>query len=239
MGTQKSYEAPKTAAWRRAKTKFRRFATQGGVAAGGVAGVMDAYVRANGGPAAAASSAVAGKATLLRLGSFVGDVARLGFEDALRENGLGDLVGMGVEAVLRGIVDLLAPDGATHDDSDARGAAVAVLSKLLDEAATEDDLAMLFEDKANSVGVRDLFEQYLVQFVYLKMLRMLAGSLENSPVDAATKQLRSDEILDYVASRVKLALALFADFASLDFGRDSGRRLVDTVVQSAYEVFIV
>jgi len=239
MGTSKSYEAPTSPAWRRAKLRFGRFAAQGGNAGGGVAGVVDAYVRAHGGATAAASSAVAAKATLRRLGSFFGDVARLGFEGALRENGLGNLMGLGTEAVLLGIADLVCPDGATHDQADARHAAVEVLNKMLDDAATEDELALLFESNANSAGVRDLFEQFVVQFVYGKMLRVLGEGLESGPVDAGTKRLRSKEILDYVASRVNLEMALFSDVAVLDFGGERGRELVDRVFQDAYEVCVL
>jgi hypothetical protein len=200
--------------------------------------VLRAYVRAQGGAKAAAASAVAGKGTLARLGSFFGDVARLGFEEALRENGLGDLVGLGPEAVLRGIADLISPESATHDDADARHAAVGVLNKMLDQAVTEEELALLFESKASADGVRDLFEQFVVEFIYGKMLRMLGEGLESSPVDTATKRVRSKEILDYIASRVKLEMAFFRDVATFDFDGERGRTLVESVFESAYEVFI-
>jgi hypothetical protein len=238
MGTGKAYEAPTSPPWRTAKRRFRRFAAQGGTAGGGVEGVVRAYVRAHGGATGAATSAVAGKRTLRRLGSFFGDVARLGFEEALRENGLDDLVGLGPDAVLLGMADLIAPESATHDDADARHAALGVLNKMLDQAATEEELALLFESKASAAGVRDLFEQFLVEFIYGKMLRMLGEGLERSPVDTVTKRVRSKEILDYVSSGVKLQMALFPDVATFDFDGERGRALVDSVFQSAYEVFI-
>jgi hypothetical protein len=239
MGTSSSYQASTSQAWRTAKGNFTRFAKEGGGAGGGPAGILNAYVEAHGGASAVAASAGSAKATMKRLGSFLGDVARSGFEGALREHGLEDLIGQGPEAVLLGIANLICAEGATHDEGDARHAAMAVFNKMLDEATTEEELALLFESEANSDGVVGLFEQFVIRFVYDKMIRELGERAESAPVDTPTKGARSKEILDYISSRVKLEMVRLGDVAVFDFNGEDGEELVDQIIQDTYEVFVL
>lgn len=239
MGTSTSYQAPTTFEWRTAKGNFTRFMKEGGAAGGGVAGVANAYVRAHGGASKLASSTVSAKASLKRLGSFLGDVARLGFEGALRENGLGELIGQDVEAVLLGIANLICNEGATHEEADARHAAMETFNTLLDEATTEADVGTLIEGKANKEGVEELFEKFVVRYVYGRMVRELGERGESTPIDTPNKIARSHEILDYISSRVKLEMTIVGNIVNFDFNGKEGEEIVDRVFQDAYEVFML
>jgi len=201
--------------------------------------VLDAYVSAHGGASTITAAVGPAKATMRRLGSFLVDVARLGFEEALRQNGLENLIGQGSEAVLLGIADLVCVEGATLDEADARYAAIEVFNKMLDEATTEEELAFLIENKATGEGVEELFEQFVIQFVYGKMIRELGERIEGAPVDVSTKRAHSQEILYYIASRVKLEMVKRGDIAELDFNGKEGEEIVNQVVQGAYEVFVL
>jgi hypothetical protein len=239
MGTSSSYQASTSAGWRTAKGNFTRFVKEGGSAGGGAGGVADSYVRAHGGGSSIASAARPAKATMRRLGSFLGDVARSGFEGALTEHGLEDLIGQGSEAVLLGIANLICSDGATHDEADARHAAIEVFNTMLDDAQTEEDLALLFESTATNDGVMELFELFSIQFVFEKMMRELGERAESAPVDTPSKKARCEEILDYIESRVKLERVRIGDITTFEFNGSEGEALVDQILQDTYEVFVL
>jgi hypothetical protein len=200
---------------------------------------MNDYVKAHGGASSLAASVSSAKRTMRRLGSFLGDVAKSGFEGALKENGLEDLLGQGPEAVLLGIADLICGEASTHDEVDARHAAMEVFNRMLDEVRTEEELAALIEGKANRDGVVELFEQFTTQFVYEKTIRELGERAESAPVDAPTRRRRTEEILDYVQSRVRLEVVMIPDIATFDFNGRDGADVVNRVIQDTYEVFIL
>ncbi len=103
MGTSTSYAAPTSGGWPAAKGTATRFARQGGTDGGPIEPrqVTSSYVRALGGAAAAAASALAGQAAAARLGQFLSSVASNGLTPTLQREGLSVLSGSDTTDVLR------------------------------------------------------------------------------------------------------------------------------------------
>lgn len=233
MGTSGSYTAPTSGKWPAAKRVATRFARQGGAAGGSVTPrqVAQGYVTALGGGAAAGTRANGGRASAGRLGGFLGDVAERGLREVLQERGLADLIGGDTADVLSAIVDQLAGNGRTLEEAAARAAMVAVLANEFGEGEFEDLDSALQALDGDAVG--RLLEQFLVEYVYRRMLEEIGERISNGAIDLAAAYRVEQDIHDFLLAAVHLDLSQ-GDPLTIDWEGPEGRDLLDRLMADAY-----
>jgi len=130
MGTSTDYSGGKGGAWTPFKTAATNYAKRGGSHRG--RRVVARHIATLGGAGGATASARSGIAGAQRVGGFFADVARDGLTAALRDAGLGDLVGRSRFEIVRALVDVLAGPGDDLADQAARAAALDVIDELFE-----------------------------------------------------------------------------------------------------------
>lgn len=227
MGTSTSYTAPTGGGWPAAKRQATLFARQGGAAGGQVSAgqVAAAYVRAHGGAAGASGSALSAQGAAQRLGSFLGLVAGQGLNAALAGIGLAHLVGRDSGTVLEGLVDWLAGDSRTLEESVAHAAMLTLLAR---ELPNLDTLAGL-----DAAGVERMLGALLVEYIYQRMVAELGIHLNNGALSAAEAVQAERDLHDYIAADVHFEFQL-VDTTAVAWAGPAGQEIVCRLIESAY-----
>src|SRR5690348_12048336 len=142
MGTSTSYSAP--GSWGPLKSEVTRAANEGAASAATAGSILGHYVQQNGGVARMSGGAgsggtvggSAGRAVAQRLGGFISAVGEVGLEEALRREGLADLVGRPLQEILAALLNRLGGPASSIDDVDARTALARLQEEVLKGAQT-------------------------------------------------------------------------------------------------------
>lgn len=235
MGTSSSYTAPTSGGWPAAKGAATRFARQGGTGAGPIEPrqVTRNYVQALGGAAAAAAGAIAGQAAAAQLGRFLSSVSNNGLALTLQREGLSFLSGSDTTDILMGLVDRLAGAGRTLEEATARAAMVAVLEEAFGQAETAEDFDALCTQSLDSVGVLQLLEQFLVEYVYQRMIQDIGDRLLNGALTSADLRRVEQDLYEFIVADVALEFA-GTDPLTLDWDGREARQLIEQLLADAY-----
>lgn len=186
--------------------------------------MVSAYVAALGGAAAATGRAAAGRVAAQRLGGFLGSVATQGLDATLEQLGLADLVGQDSTEVLEALVDRLAGPADTLEEADARAAMMRTLQEELDKPAAFDSL--------DRDGVGRIVEDFLVEYIYERMLHEIGDRLENGAMTIEDAKKCEQDIRVYVVATVQLELAREEPLAVWE--GPEGQELVGRLMEDAY-----
>jgi hypothetical protein len=224
-------KAPVQRLWQTARSSLTS-ASRGRTSGNGLRTAGRSYIRAKGGGRTAASTAVTGKGSVSRVGSFVADIARTGFDAALRSLDLGSFVGRSAEETFAAIVDMLAPEGASIEDAAARAAVSEALGLLYDKVvAGGGDLAAL--DTLAADDVRSAVESCITTYIYERWVGELGLSIERGAVSEARAVDLEQQMRAYIAESGKLEL-LNANILDVSWSKRDGKTLIDKVFQDAY-----
>lgn len=191
------------------------------------------YVRASGGARTAATAATSGRSTTSRLGGFFADAARIGFVEAARRLGVGDLIGRDVQYVLASLVDLIAPDGALREEAAARKALIETMSDIFERFDVEDNG---FEslDTIGVEGMAEIVELSVTNYINERMQQELVFRIEQGTLAEAEANSVCEELRDFISGIVKLDFK-GVDLLTMDWNTD-GKRLIDNIYVTAYSL---
>jgi hypothetical protein len=171
MGTSTSYSAP--GSWGPLKSEVTRAANEGAASAATAGSILGHYVQQNGGAARMSGGGgsggtvggSAGRAVAQRLGGFISAVGEVGLEEALRREGLADLVGRPLQEILAALLNRLGGPASSIDDVDARTALARLQEEILKGAQTPGDVEKILKEQALELDVvlRDYFGLYLFE----------------------------------------------------------------------------
>ena len=171
MGTSTSYSAP--GSWGPLKSEVTRAANEGAASAATAGSIVGHYIQQNGGAARMSGGrgsggvvgGSAGRAVAQRLGGFISAVGDVGLEEALRREGLADMVGRPLQEILAALLDRLGGSASSIDDVDARTALARLQEEILKNAATPEDVEKILKEQAIDLDVvlRDYFGLYLFE----------------------------------------------------------------------------
>jgi len=235
MGTSSSYTAPTSGGWPAAKGTATRFARQGGADGGPIEPrhVTSSYVQALGGAAAAAASTLAGQATAARLGQFLSSVAYNGLTPTLQREGLSVLSGSDTTDILMGMVDRLAGASRTLEESTARAAMVVVLERAFGQAETLEDFDTLCTRSLDAAGVLQLLEQFLIEYVYQRMVQEMGERLLNGARTSADLRRVEEDLHEFIVADVALEFTGI-DPLTLDWEGREAHELIDQLLVDTY-----
>ena len=171
MGTSTSYSAP--GSWGPLKSEVTRAASEGAPSTATASSIIGHYIQRNGGAARMSEGGGtggsvgggAGRRVAQRLGGFIDAVGEFGLEEALRREGLGDLIGRPLQQILAALLDRLGGPASSIDDVDARTALARLQEELLRDANTPADVEKVLKEQALDLDVvlRDYFGLYLFE----------------------------------------------------------------------------
>lgn len=231
MGTSSSHGGPVSPAWTKAKGRATRWAHAGGGDAGpGVAAVVSAAIAAlasrsdgllgSGGPQAGQ-----------RLGGLLGGLVQQGPDDALRNRGLGDLVGLNGVALHLALLEYLAGDDAGGLERNAVRTAMDAVAEQLAARLDEPDHAW------TEAEVSQLLILFWTRYIAGLVLQGLSESLLRA--SPAQSEQRNREVIDFVQAQLELRLSqrsvLDIDWAGPE-GAQIARSICDELIEILGEV---
>jgi hypothetical protein len=240
MGTSTSYGAP--GSWGPLKREVTTAAHEGAASAATARRIIGHFIQANGGAARMSSGGgsggtiggSAGRAVAQRLGGFISAVGEVGLAEALRREGLADLVGRPVQEILAALLDRLGGPASTIDDVDARTALARLQDELLKEAETPEDVERILQEQATSLDVilRDYFGLYLFeQFcrVFFERLVQRKGESKALAFLDDIKEFIKATLINRVGRRV---------VAKISWAGQEGAKVCADIMQATLGVFL-
>ncbi len=229
MGTSSDYGGGSEGAWTPFKIAATNYAKQGGRHR--AARVVARHVATLGGAGGATRSARTGIAGAANFAGLLAGIARDGLTAALREAGLGDLVGRGRFEVVRALVDLIAGAGSDLEGQAARAAALDVIDELFHDADDYEELAALDLDADRVLRALEAFVAY---FIYNRLLPQIDERLTRYADPARAEQLDRD-LRELIRAQVRIRLRE-SDPMMVDWSGAGGRAIIESALRSVYGV---
>lgn len=227
MGTSSDHSGGSGQAWNKTRTSGREWASQGGGSGPGLVRLVADAAAALAGyeGSSAATAAVPG---ISRIGGLASGPPDQNLNDALRRNGLDDLIGRPPDEVHAALVDFIAGDPGDRDADLVRQAADEAVAELLE---TAEDLDAIVVDAAAG-------ERMMLRFITEWLTRLITRELGTTLVDqnAREAEQRSAEIREYIAERLA-ALGERTAIADIDWNGPDGDVESRRILNGAREVF--
>jgi len=206
----------------------------GGGAAGGGGGSGAGGGSARGGRA---RSFGAGLATAQRLGGFISRVGEIGLAEALKEAGLGDLVGKSAAEVSTSLLDKLAGPASTLDQAAAREALVLLNDELFAQTETFEDVEEALAKITDEGGLLGIllrfFGHYIYQCFCTDFYERFVLKVGSSRAAGSLKSIR-----DYIQHAIKGKLD-GTDVKKFNWTGRDGKRMSEQVLGDVCDIFEV
>jgi len=239
MGTSTSYDAPPS--WGPLKGQVTRLAGEGALAPDRAAEVLRDYVSQSGGARAVAQRGGslgrtgAAQNAARALAGFASLASRVGLDEALRQSGLGDLVGRPVTDIILGLVDHCGGPGSAIDEVDARNAMSRLLHEMLDDAADGEAVDAVLKEIAEGPRLAELLEQFFGYCLYEEFCRVFFERLVKKHGDDRARSFLGD-IFDFIQSALANHV-LGLDVSGIGWLGPEGRRIADNIMEQTLRVF--
>ena len=178
MGTSKGYQAPTDPQWRKLKGNVTRTARDGAVPADRARNILKDFIATNGGSRNMArgggtiGGSRAAQSAGRQLASFATTVADRGLDEALREFGLGKLIGKPASEIALSLVDELCSDGSTLDEVDARRAMSDLIKELLEDTDSYNEVAEKLSERLQPEGLGNLLLRFFGHYLFHQFYRI-------------------------------------------------------------------
>ncbi|MGH9644929.1 MAG: hypothetical protein ACRD3Q_21205 [Terriglobales bacterium] len=262
MGTSKGYKMPSGGDWTPLKTQATEFVnsnTQGQAGAAAGRALLRNYIKVRSasnspvsgdGPGATSGKSGGGSgrgvrgrswgvgvATAQKLGKFFSRVSEIGLADALREAGLGDLVGKSAADVSGALLDHLAGPASTLDEASVREALVALNDELLEEAETFEDVEEALTKTIDDAGMFGVLLRFLGHYIYqcfcTDFYERFVKKVGSTRAAQSIKSIR-----DCIQAAVKSKLAGI-DPKKFSWGGSDARRISEQILGEIRDIFEV
>jgi hypothetical protein len=178
-------------------------------------------------------SAVIG--TAQNLGGFLSRVSQVGLEEALRERGLGKIVGKPAAEIADALLDEFAGPASTLDNALARESLADIRDEILEGAKTFEDVEKQLNAVIDQIGVFGILASFFGHYIFKMFCRNFYEEWLKKVGDTkATNGLR--QIKDYITSSLRTKLAT-RSIAAVDWKKSEGIRLSEEVLRETIEVF--
>lgn len=239
MGTSTSYDAPPS--WGPLKSLVTRLAGADPLPHQRVADLLSGYVTQSGGAGAGSRGGGslgrtgAAQHAARSLGNFVSIASRVGLDEALRQTGLGELVGRPITEIVLGLVDHCGGPGSAIDEVDARSAMSRLLHEMLDKADDAAAVDAVLKEIGEGPRLAVLLEQFFGYCLYEEFCRVFFERLVKRHGEGRARSFLS-QILQFIRSALAHHV-LGLDPAGIDWFGNDGRQIADTIMQQTLHVF--
>ncbi len=239
MGTSKGYSAP--GSWGPLKSEVTIAARTGSAPQQTAGRILGHFVGQNGGAARMARGGgsggtiggASGRAVAQRLGGFIAAVGEFGLTEALRREGLSELIGRPVQEVLASILDKLGGSASTIDDVDARTALATLQGDYLSEATDAADVERILQGLVPDLD--EFLARYFGLYLYEQFCRVFFERLVQRVGELKALSFLKDIQAFITASLVNRLGS--RSTAGVDWNGAEGSRLSADIMQATLEVF--
>ncbi len=187
------------------------------------------------GRAGSGESRSAAVGTARNLGGFLSRVSEVGFEEALRERGLENIIGKSAAEIAEALLDEFAGPASTLDNALAREALADIRDEILEDAETFEDVEQRLSAAIDELGVFGILANFFGHYVFKIFCRNFYEEWLKKVGDSkAAGGLR--QIKDYITSSLRTRLAN-RKIGTVDWKKSEGIRLTEEVLRETVEVF--
>jgi hypothetical protein len=241
MGTSKGYELPTDPQWAQLKGDVTRTSRHGSIPESEARRLLGRYIGTNGGARemARGGGALGGTQAAQRAGrnlaGFASAVANRGLDQALREFGLGHLIGRSAKEIAFSLVDELCGDGSTLDEVDARNAMSDLNKEMLEDADTYEDVVARLGERMRAQSLGNLLLRFFGYYLYHQFLRSFYERLVRKHGGNTTDGFLGS-IRRFIASKLRYE-TYERNLVTIDWRGSEGQRIINNVLQRTLEVF--
>lgn len=173
--------------------------------------------------------------TARNLGRFLSRVGEVGLDTALRERGLGNIVGKSAGEVAQALLDEFAGPASTLENALVREALADVRDEMLENAETFEDVERCLDSTMDQIGVFGILASFFGHYIFKMFCRNFYEEWLKKVGDArAANSLQ--QIKDYVISSLRAKLAN-RKIDAVDWKKKEGILLVEDILGETIEVF--
>lgn len=214
--------------------KGLRMGSGGSAPSGGGAGA-GASRKGGSGSGGSGGSRSAAVGTARNLGGFLSRVGEVGFQEALRERGLENIIGKSAAEISEALLDEFAGPASTLDNALAREALADIRDEILEDAETFVDVEERLNAAIDELGVFGILASFFGHYVFKMFCRNFYEEWLKKVGDSkAASGLR--QIKDYITSSLRTKLAN-RKLDAVDWKKSEGIRLTEDVLRETVEVF--
>jgi hypothetical protein len=243
MGTSKGYSAPTTPQWSRLKGDVTRVSKNGSVPSDTARSIVRDFVRTNGGAelmsggggGGTGGSHQAAPTAGRRLANFTRSVASSGLSAALREIGLGELIGKSAGEITLSLLNKLCEDGSTFDEVDARNAMSDLTNELLKDTTSYEQVEAVLEQKFTLEALEGHLLTFFGYYLYHHFCRAFFDRLCTKHGEQVTIGFLGS-IRDFISSELKVQ-TFGKNLSQVDWSGDEGKAIASEIMHSTLMVF--
>ena len=252
MGTSKGYQPPSTPQWGKMKSDVTRQSGKGAVTPGIAKGLIRTYVRtslgygdgngsgrsgggARGGSGDGGRGSKSAISTGRRLAGFATIVAKNGVDQALRDSGLGGLIGRPAQEVISTIVDYLTDAGATLDQVDVRGALDDLWENFLGTVATYEEIKTILEENLKVGKISSLLTTFFSNYLYRHFCRSFYERIRTKHGEGKTEGFLTS-IKEFISSALE-NFTFGKNLTRINWAGEEGRRITEEIFASTLQVY--
>jgi hypothetical protein len=169
------------------------------------------------------------------LGGFLSRVRDVGFEETLRERGLGRIIGKSAAEVAKTLLDEFAGPASTLDNALAREALADIRDKILENAETFEDVDRCLSKSLDELGVFGILANFFGYYVFRMFCRDFYEEWVKKVGDSKAAA-GLGQIGDYITSSLRTKL-VNRIIESINWKTNEGLHLAEEVLKETVEVF--
>lgn len=241
MGTSASNGGPTDPQWGKHKRRVTHGCKNGGARSDTAREALRDYIRTNNGSRniSRGGGDVGGSRSVQRTGRniarFAARVQDAGLDEALREVGLGNLIGQPAETIIFGLVDRLCDDGGTFDEVDARKALEDLYEEMLEEAETYEDVEEVLQERMHADALEDLLSRFFGHYLFHQFCRIHYERLVGNAGEQVVNSYMSD-VQDFIQAVLEDKM-YNRDLSDINWNGDEGERITEEIHQQTLAVF--
>ena len=247
MGTSKGYQLPSTPQWGGMKGDVTRQSGKGAVSPGVAQKLLQTYVRTSfgysgsirsggsGGGGGLGKSSKSAISTGRRLAGFATAVSSNGFDQTLRDSGLGELVGKSAQDVSYALVDYLTDPGTTLDQVDVRGALDELWEKLFGAASSYEEVKSIMEENLQVGKIGKILFEFFSNYLYRNFCRSFYERIRTKHGESKAEGFLTS-INDFIASALE-NFTFGKALTRINWAGEEGRGISEEIFSSTLQVY--
>lgn len=222
--------APTTSNWGQAKGALTRLSN--GTSGSSRQKASRNYVKSLGGSGGATKAAAQGVRTGTIYGGFLGSLSSSGVTNAFTNLGLQDLIGKSVEEVCAGIVNAIAPNGATNDEAIAREALIETIDTLYTKLLENDDEVNALNNLTPEL-IKETLIDYVGNFIFTKWMYELGNAIEKGNISEREAIKLEKEVRGFIITET---VEKYKDISIVENLDDRTEVIIEEIFETAYSI---
>lgn len=232
MGTSKGYLPPTGHLWSGAKRAVTNMAKNnfGRESVGkAISKFANAKTSSNGGSSSAFSNfSISGAKAI----NFLNYAKQYGFDEALREVGLQNLIGKKNDEVYVGLLDYFSGEGSTLDKNVVRDSMSEVLKENMDDITDDKD----YDDIIANIDINKFIIDFITAFTQKSFLTNFSEKIEGLCKNLDEYISAENNIKDFIRVEIERKYN-FEDLSKIDWKGEQGKEFINKKCSDAYEIF--